>query len=85
MLEKELKELDASLQKNVKVSDVPEHWKDHAELLKIEVDETGAAAIEKEWNDVGHTWDKIEDSKPVQNVGHALEKLGATKEAHHLK
>jgi hypothetical protein len=27
MLEKELKELDQALSKNVKVSDVPEHWK----------------------------------------------------------
>lgn len=85
MLEKELKELDASLQKNVKVSDIPEHWKDHAELLKIEVDEQGAAAIEKEWNDVEHTWDQIETSEPVHNVGEALEKLGDTKEAQHLE
>ena len=85
MLEKELKELDASLQKNVKVSDVPEHWKDHAELLKIEVDEQGAAAIEKELHDVELTWDHIENSEPVYNVGEALDKLGKTEEAQHLK
>jgi len=85
MLEKELKELDASLQKNVKVSDVPEHWKDHAELLKIEVYEQGAAAIEKEWHDVELTWDHIENSEPVYNVGEALDKLGKTEEAQQLK
>ena len=81
MLEQELKELDMALQKHVKVSDVPEHWKDNADLLKIEVDETGAQAIEKELDDVEATWKKIENSKPVQRAGHSLEKLAQTKEA----
>ena len=54
--EAELKELDAALQKHVKVSDVPEHWKHNADLLKIEVDEAGADAIESEFNDVEETW-----------------------------
>lgn len=85
MLEQELKELDMALQKHVKVSDVPEHWKDNADLLKIEVDETGAQAIEKEVDDIEATWKKIEASKPVQNVGQSLEKLANTKEAAELK
>ena len=84
-LEKELKELDYSLQKHVKVSDMPEHWDDTEALLKISVDKEGAHAIEKEVDDIEMTWDKIEDSKPVQNVGHSLEKLGSTEEAKYLK
>merc|ERR1711937_606596 len=77
-LEKELKDLDAALQKHVKVSDVPEHWKHNTDLLKIEVDETGAQAIEKEFNDIEDVMDKIEHSEPVERLGHSLEKLGDT-------
>jgi protein subunit release factor A len=65
MLEKELKELDQTLQKHVKVSDVPEHWKHNADLLKIEVDEEGADAIANELDDIEATWKEIEHSQPV--------------------
>ena len=84
-LEKELKELDQSLQKHVKVSDLPEHWDDNEALLKIEVDEEGAHAIEQELDDIEMTWDQIEHSAPVQNVGHSLHKLAETKEAEELR
>ena len=84
-LEKELKDLDAALQKHVEVSDVPEHWKHNTDLLKIEVDDTGAQAIEKELRDIEHTMDAIEHSQPVQRLGHSIEELAETPEAQHLK
>merc|ERR1719198_674798 len=67
-LEKELKDLDAALQKHVKVSDVPEHWKHNTDLLKIEVDETGSQAIEKEFNDIEDVMEDIQNSEPVSSL-----------------
>jgi len=62
MLKKEMKELKHAIKKNVKVSDIPEEWKHNADLLKIEVNQAGEAAIEKEFNDVRDTAEKIEHS-----------------------
>jgi len=84
-LEAELKDLDAALQKHVKVSDVPEHWKNNADLLKIEVDETGQDAIEQELDDIENVWKAIEHSEPVQRVGHSAERLANTQEARDLE
>ena len=67
-LKKEMKELKWAIKHNVKVSDIPEDWKHNADLLKVEVDETGAQAIEKEFNDVKDTAEKIKHSKPVQEL-----------------
>jgi len=39
------------------VTDVPEDWQKQANLLKIEVTREGQAAIEKEANEVGQTWE----------------------------
>ena len=52
MLKKEMKELKHALEEEIKVTDIPEEWKHQADLLKIEVNEAGANAIEKEFNDV---------------------------------
>jgi multidrug efflux pump subunit AcrB len=64
-LKKEMRELKHSIKKNVKVTDVPEDWEHQLDMLKIEVDETGAQAIEKEMQDVEAVAKKIKHSKPV--------------------
>lgn len=81
-LEKELKDLDASLRKNVKVTDVPEDALTNN--LKIEIEEDGVKEIEEDLKDIEETWNEIKDSEPVQNVGHALGELGQTPEAQHI-
>lgn len=53
-LKKEVQELKWAIKKNVKVSDLP---KDMTNMLKIEVSKEGQAAIEKEANEVGATWE----------------------------
>lgn len=71
MLFKELGDLDHSIKKNVKVSDVPDDWKT-TNNLKITVHNKDA--IEKEWNDVEHTWGKIKGSRPVRNLGSSIKR-----------
>lgn len=83
MLAKELHELDMSLKKNVKVSDVPEDWKKGQEDLKITV--TNSNDIEDEWDDVEETWEDIEHSRPVRNLQGSLERWAHSPEIQHLK
>lgn len=84
-LKKEMHELGQAIKKNVKVTDVPEEWKHHQNLLKIEVTETGANEIEKEFNDVEHTAEKIKHSKPVQRVKRSLKQWAHTDEVQAIK
>lgn len=84
MLAKELVELDEALKENVKVTDVPEEWKEGQNDLKISISETGAHEIEDEWNDVENTWDDIEHSRPVRNLEGSLERWGKSEEVQHL-
>ena len=79
-LETQLKELDASLKKNVKVTDVPESM-DLTNALKIEIKDDGIKEIEDELADVEETWKEIENSEPVQNLGKSLDELAKTQEA----
>ena len=71
-LAKELTDLDNSLKKNVKVSDVPEEWKDQQNDLKVTIHNQDD--IEREWTDVERTWKRIEHSRPVRNLGSSLER-----------
>ena len=80
-----MKELKWAIKHNVKVTDIPEEWKHNADLLKVEIDETGADAIEKEFNDVKDTAEKIKHTKPVQELGHSLEEWGNTAEVKAIK
>ena len=84
-LGKELKELKMAIHKNVKVTDVPDSWKDEAELLKVHVSPEGQAAIEKEFNDIGVVAEKIKNTKPVRNVGNSLERWAHSDEMAALK
>ena len=79
-LHKEVVEFKNKVHEHVKVSDVPDHWKDSADLLKISISKEGQAAIEKEMNDVGMTADQIKDSRAVRNFGNSLERWGMTEE-----
>ena len=83
MLAKELKELDMSLKKNVKVSDIPEDWKKGQQDLKISVQ--NEQDIEDEWNDVEETWDKIEHSRPVRNLDSSFHRWATSPEMQRLK
>lgn len=82
MLGKQLHELDAAIKANLKVTDVPEEWKNKQNLLHIEVHNTDD--IEDEWNDVEDTWKDIEHSKPVRNLGDSVERWAKSKEMHEL-
>merc|ERR1712072_378029 len=84
MLAKELVELDEALKENVKVTDVPEEWKEGENNLKISISEKGAHEIEDEWNDVENTCDDIEHSRPVRNLEGSLERWGKSEEVQHL-
>jgi len=83
MLAKELHELDMSLKKNVKVSDVPEEWKNGQNDLKITVH--NGEQIEAEWNDVENTWDKIEETRPVRNLKSSVHRWATSDEMKHLE
>jgi len=85
MLKKEVKELKQKVMEHVKVSDLPDHWKDQADLLKITVSKEGQAAIEKEFNDVGKTMDEIKHAKAIRNVGNSLERWGKSDEVAAIK
>ena len=49
-------------------------------MLKIEVTDAGAKAIEKELNDVEEVAQKIEHTRPVRRVKRSFKKWGATEE-----
>lgn len=80
-----MQELSQAIKQNVKVTDVPEEWKHHQNLLKIEVTEAGANEIEKEFNDVEHTAEKIKHSKPVKRVKRSLKQWAHTDEVQAIK
>lgn len=84
MLAKELVELDEALKTNVKVTDVPEEWKEGQNNLKIHVSDAGIQDIEDEWNDVENTWEDIEHSRPVRNLEGSLERWGHSAEVQHI-
>lgn len=84
MLAKELMELDEALKENVKVTDIPEEWKEGEQNLKISISDAGIQDIEDEWNDVEETWDEIEHSRPVRNLEGSLERWGNSDEVKHL-
>merc|ERR1712139_731652 len=83
-LEKELKELDGALKKNVKITDLPS---DATDMLKVHVSKAGHAAIEKEFNDVDELVesDKWKFSKPVRNMENSLERWGRSDEVAAIK
>lgn len=64
----------------MKVTDVPEDWEQSLDMLKIEVTDAGAKAIEKELNDVEEVAQKIEHTRPVKRVKRTLKKWAATEE-----
>ena len=82
-LKKELKDLDKAIKKNLEVTDIPEEWKHHQNMLKIKV--TDHEAIEEEWDDVEETWNEIKGSKPVRNLGKSLKRWGESEEVDDLK
>merc|ERR1712072_1217704 len=84
-LEKELKELDMALKKNVKVTDLPKDMQEEMELLKIEITKAGQAAIEKEFNDVGVVAKKVRMARSVRNMKNSLERWGKSDEVAALK
>ena len=49
-------------------------------MLKIEIDEEGAEAIEDELEDIEETMNKIENSAPVNKVKGSLKDLAETKQ-----
>jgi len=54
-------------------------------MLKISVSKAGQKKIEAAWDDVEHTWKKIEHSKSVRNVENSLKRWGDSKEMHDLE
>jgi hypothetical protein len=85
MLKDEVMDLRDALKTHVKVSDVPAKWKKQMNGLKISIDEEGQEEIEDEVDDVKETWDEIEDSEVVQNVGKAFQEWGTSDEVEDLK
>ena len=84
-LKKEIVELKQMIKKNVKVTDLPDHWKDEEDLLKIEISKAGQAAIEKEMNDFGAVAKAVKNARSVRNMGNSLERWGKSDEVAALK
>ena len=84
-LHKEIVDLKNAIKQNVKVTDLPDHWKDEEDLLKIEINKVGQAAIEKEINDFKDVAEKVKMSRPVRNMGNSLERWGKSDEVAALK
>lgn len=84
-LHKEVVDLKNAIKTHVKVTDLPDHWKDEEDLLKIEVNKAGQAAIEKEFNDIKATAKKIHMTKPVRNLRKSIKKWGKSDEVAELK
>jgi len=84
-LHKEIVDLKNSIKNNVKVTDLPDHWKDEEDLLKIEISKAGQAAIEKEMNDFGAVAKKVKNARSVRNMGNSLERWGKSDEVAALK
>lgn len=84
-LHKEVVDVKNKIKQHVKVTDVPDHWKDEEDLLKITVSPAGQAAIEKEFNDVGATMQKIKNERSVRNFGGSLERWGQSDEVKAIK
>jgi len=80
-----MKELKHSIKRNVKITDVPEDWEHQLDMLKIEVDETGAQAIEKEMQDVEAVAKKIKHSQPVKRVKRSFRNWAHTEETQAIK
>ena len=49
-------------------------------MLKIKVSKAGRAEIKKEMQDIEKTWNTIEKSRPVRNLGASLDKWGHSQE-----
>lgn len=84
-LKKEVVEFKKAVHDEVEVSEVPDHWKDQADLLKVTISKEGEAAIEKEFHDVGKTMKKVKDAKSVRNMGNSLERWGRSDEVQAIK
>ena len=84
-LHKEVVDVKNKIKQHVKVTDVPDHWKDEEDLLKISVSPQGQAAIEKEFNDIGQTMHKIKDARSVRNIRGSLERWGHSDEVQAIK
>jgi len=54
-------------------------------LLKIQVTREGQAAIEKEANEVGQTWEAVKDTQPFRNMGSSLERWADSPEVKQLE
>ena len=85
MLKKEIMEVKAAVKKHVKVTELPDHWKKEANLLKVEVSPEGQEAIEKEFNDIHDVMEDVKMSAPVRNMKNSLEKWGMSPEVAALK
>merc|ERR1719218_309809 len=84
-LHKEVVDLKNAIKANVKVTDLPDHWKDEEDLLKLEVSKAGQAAIEKEFNDFRAVAEKVKHARSVRNMGNSLERWGKSDEVAALK
>jgi len=84
-LHKEVVDVKNKIKQHVKVTDLPDHWKDEADLLKVEVSPAGQAAIEKEFNDFGAVAKAVKNAKSVRNMGNSLERWGKSDEVSALK
>jgi len=84
-IHKEVVEFGDSVKKNIKVTELPDHWKDEADLLKLHVSPAGQKAIEKEFNDVGATFKKVKMARSVRNMGNSLERWGKSDEVKAIK
>merc|ERR1712159_825521 len=84
-LHKEIVDLKNSIKNNVKVTDLPDHWKDEEDLLKIEISKAGQAAIEKEINDFRAVAKKVHMARSVRNMKNSLERWGKSDEVAELK
>ena len=71
-LHKEIVDLKNAIKTHVKVTDLPDHWKDEADLLKIEISKEGQAAIEKEVNDFKDVAKKVHMARSVRNMKNSL-------------
>lgn len=67
-----------AIKKNLKVTDVPEDWKDQTNMLKITV--TDPEPIEESWDKVEATAKAIEHSRPVRNLKSSVDRFIHTPE-----
>merc|ERR1712019_220434 len=82
---KELMELDAALEKHVKVTDVPKDVEDVVEMLHIQLSKQGQLEIEKEIGDVHKTMEAVKMTRSVRNMKNSLKRWGHSKEVGALK